>query len=113
MNQNGRLRNYANGIAKFLRLLKKQNLAIQNDGTFPTSFYDQKEILHDRQIITSEEASIYRRTLLLERDPMNCFGFSLQSIVIEKKYDDDSGKRITYVSRVDDNSPADLARMVP
>ena len=75
-------------------------------------FQDQLDLSRDRQIITL--ANSFRRTVIIERDNGNSFGFSLQSILIEKKNSpDQEPKRVTFVSKVDDDSPADIAGIVP
>jgi len=95
-----------------LKTVKPRDLTLESDGTYPTSSQDQLDLSRDRQIITL--ANSFRRTVIIERDNGNSFGFSLQSILIEKKNSpDQEPKRVTFVSKVDDDSPADLAGIVP
>ena len=66
------------------------------------------DLLRDRQILTSNSLSDFRRTVILKREPTQSFGFSLQSVSIAKADDDRTGK-FTYVSKVEIDSPADNA----
>uniref|UniRef100_A0A914Y0B2 PDZ domain-containing protein n=1 Tax=Panagrolaimus superbus TaxID=310955 RepID=A0A914Y0B2_9BILA len=107
-------RRCAHSLGKILRVSKSPSSSSMKNYDFLNESINSA-LLRDQEILTAE--SCERRTVIIERNPDQSFGFSLQSVLVENKTDEieeseaNSG-RITFVSKVEDGSPADKGGIV-